>query len=89
LRAEELACLVDTASKFLLANVGEASGDGIVTYMGMRRTTGRANHEERLFVYKRRNEPCRHCGTLIQSRKQGLDARTTFWCHQCQPITEG
>jgi len=89
LRAEELACLVDTARKFLLANVGEASGDGIVTYMGMRRTTGRANREERLFVYKRRNEPCRHCGTTIQSRKQGLDARTTFWCHQCQPITEG
>ncbi len=88
LRPEELACLVDTARKFLKANVTETSGDHIVTYAGMRRTTGRANAEERLFVYRRRNEPCRHCGTLIESRKQGLGARTTFWCPQCQPIVE-
>jgi endonuclease-8 len=88
LRAEELVCLVDTARKFLLANVTETSGDYIVTYAGMRRTTGRANAEERLFVYRRRSEPCRRCGTLIESRKQGLDARTTFWCPQCQPIAE-
>jgi endonuclease-8 len=88
LSADELTCLVDTARKFLMANVAETSGDRIVTYAGMRRTTGRANREERLFVYKRRNEPCRRCGTLIQSRKLGLDARTTFWCPQCQPITK-
>jgi endonuclease-8 len=85
LREEELACLVETARKFVLANVTETSGDGIVTYTGMRRTTGRANQEERLWVYGRRNQPCRKCGTLIQSRKQGMDARTTFWCPQCQP----
>ena len=85
LQAEELACLVETARKFMLANVTETSGDGIVTYTGMRRTTGRANQEERLWVYGRRNEPCRKCGTSIQSRKQGIDARTTFWCPQCQP----
>jgi endonuclease VIII len=88
LSADELTCLVDTARKFLMANVAETSGDRIVTYAGMRRTTGRANREERLFVYKRRNQPCRRCGTLIQSRKLGLDARTTFWCPQCQPITK-
>jgi endonuclease-8 len=88
LSGDELTCLVDTARKFLMANVAETSGDRIVTYAGMRRTTGRANREERLFVYKRRNEPCRRCGTLIQSRKLGLDARTTFWCPQCQPITK-
>jgi endonuclease-8 len=88
LSAEELVCVVDTARKFLLANVTETSGDHIVTYSGMRRTTGRANAEERLFVYRRRNEPCRHCGTAIESRKQGLGARTTFWCPQCQPIPE-
>jgi endonuclease VIII len=87
LSADELTCLVDTARKFLMINVAETSGDRIVTYAGMRRTTGRANREERLFVYKRRNEPCRRCGTLIQSRKLGLDARTTFWCPQCQPLT--
>ena len=85
LRVGELACLVETARKFLLANVTETSNDQIVTYTGMRRTTGRANEEERLWVYKRRGEPCRQCGALIESRKQGIDARTTFWCPQCQP----
>jgi len=34
----------------------------------------------------RRGEPCRRCGTPIESRKQGLDARTTFWCSNCQPF---
>ena len=86
LRDEEIACLVSTGRKFMLANVTSTSGDQIVTYTGMRRTTGRANNEERLWVYGRRNEPCRKCGMLIQSRKQGIDARTTFWCPQCQPL---
>jgi endonuclease-8 len=85
LRAEEISCLVHTARKFMLANVYEGSGDHIVTYTGMRRTTGRASSEERLWVYGRRNEPCRKCGMPIQSRKQGVDARITFWCPQCQP----
>ena len=82
----EAANLITTARKFLLANVNAGSGDQIVTYTGMRRTTSRANPEERLWVYKRRREPCRVCGTIIVSRKQGMDARTTFWCPQCQPI---
>lgn len=82
---EQLRCLVETARKFMLANVTDTSGDQIVTYSGMRRTTGRANKEERLWVYGRRNEPCRRCGEPIQSRKQGEDARITFWCPRCQP----
>jgi endonuclease VIII len=85
LSADELSCLVNTARKFLLANVAETSGDQIVTYTGMRRTTGRTNSEERLWVYARRNQSCRKCGALIESRKQGEDARTTFWCPACQP----
>jgi endonuclease-8 len=78
--------LMATARKFLRANVDAGSGDQIVTYTGMRRTTARANPEERLWVYKRRGDPCRVCGTLIVCRKQGIDARTTFWCPQCQPL---
>ncbi len=85
LGVEQLDCLVETARKFLDANVTDTSGDQIVTYSGMRRTTGRSNREERLWVYGRRNQPCRLCGTPIQSRKQGPDARTTFWCPTCQP----
>jgi endonuclease-8 len=85
LSTAEMSCLLATARKFLLANVTEAPGDQIVTYTGFRRTTGRANPSERLWVYGRRGQPCRGCGTAIQSRKQGLEARPTFWCAQCQP----
>jgi endonuclease-8 len=87
LTKEELACLVSTARKFLLANVTESSGDRIVTYLGMRRTTGRSDPSARLWVYQRRGEACRKCGAAIESRKQGIEARTTFWCPGCQPIT--
>lgn len=89
LRAEEVECLVMKARQLLLANVTEMSGDKMATYNGIRRTTASTNQEERLWVYGRRNKPCRQCGQLIQSRKQGLDARTTFWCPQCQPAAVG
>ncbi len=82
----ELAALVANARKFMLANVSDSSGDRIVTYTGFRRTTGRSNPSERLWVYGRRGEPCRRCGTSIESRKQGVDARITFWCPRCQPL---
>ena len=84
---EETRQLITTARKFLGDNVTDSSGNQIVTYTGMRRTTSRANPEERLWVYKRTGDPCRRCGSPIQSRKQGLDARTSFWCTQCQPMT--
>jgi endonuclease-8 len=84
---EDIACLMNTARRFLLANVTENSGDQMVTYFGMRRTTGRSNEDERLWVYGRRGKPCRVCGTPIESRKQGIDARTSFWCPQCQPLS--
>jgi endonuclease VIII len=86
LRLEELDRLVTTARKFLLANVADSSGDKITTYAGLRSTTGRATSDERLWVYGRRGEPCRRCGTPIESYKQGIEARTTFWCPQCQPM---
>lgn len=81
----DLQCLVSTAQKFLKANVKEGTSERIVTYTGLRRTTGRACPTDRLWVYGRRGEPCRRCGTPIESRKQGIDARTTFWCPNCQP----
>jgi endonuclease-8 len=82
----EIAALISTARKFLQENVTESSGDQIVTYFGMRRTTGRSDPTERLWVYHRRGEPCRECGTAIESRKQGIEARTSFWCPVCQPM---
>jgi endonuclease-8 len=83
---DDLKCLVSKAREFMLANVTESSGDKITTYVPMRRTTGRANASERLWVYRRTGEPCRRCGSAIVSRKQGFDARTSFWCPRCQPM---
>ena len=45
---EDLKCLVSQSRKFMLANVSEASGDKITTYVPLRRTTGRVNPAERL-----------------------------------------
>ncbi len=81
---EELSCLMTTARKFLLMNVRESSGDQMVTATGMRTTTGGIDPSERLWVYGRRGEACRVCGTAIESYKQGEEARTTFWCPTCQ-----
>ena len=83
---ETIRCLVRTARKFMLANVADTSGEAIVTYTGFRRTTRRADPGSRLWVYGRTGQPCRRCGTPIQSRKQGPDARITFWCPQCQSM---
>jgi endonuclease-8 len=86
LRPTEVQCLLDTARRFLSANVSEGAGDGIVTYTGGRRTTGSSNPAARLWVYKRAGEACRRCGTTILTRKQGIGARSTFWCPECQSL---
>jgi endonuclease-8 len=71
---------VAVSQKFLLANVKEATGTSA------RRTTGSLNPAVRLWVYGRRGEPCRRCGAPIEARKQGSDARVTFWCPSCQAM---
>jgi endonuclease-8 len=81
--------LMDLARRLLKANIAESSGQGIETYRGLRRTTGRLNPEDRLWVYSRGGQPCRKCGTAIASRKDGDDARVTYWCPQCQPMRSG
>lgn len=80
----ELARVVENARKFMLANITEAAGDKIVTYTGMRRTTGRSDPYARLYVYGRAHEACRVCGTAIEVKRQGRDARKTYYCPQCQ-----
>jgi endonuclease VIII len=81
---ETLRRIVRTAQKYLRANVMDPRG-GIVTYTGYRRTTGRADPGERLYVYGRARQPCRKCGTRIRLEPQGRDARLTYWCPSCQP----
>lgn len=76
-------CLVDTAQKLLRVNVSTELAP-MTTYTGYRRTTRRDDPGERLWVYGRARLPCRRCGTPIHVRKQGPDARLTYWCPQCQ-----
>lgn len=85
LTVEELLCLAHTARKFMKANVGENSGKTIATRSSFRLMTGQSNSSGRLWVYQRAGQPCRKCATPIRSRKQGADARITFWCPNCQP----
>jgi len=39
---------------------------------------------ERTWVYGRSGRPCRRCGTPVRMRRQGPDARSTYWCGSCQ-----
>lgn len=66
--------LLATARRLLLAHAGG----------GRRVTTGDLVRGGGLWVYRRSGRPCRRCGTLIQSRRQGALARVTYWCPRCQ-----
>lgn len=77
--------LLRDAQVLLRANVVDPGEAGVLTYRGMRRTTGRTNPEQRLYVYGRQGQPCRRCGTAIQLRHHGEHNRSTYWCPRCQP----
>jgi endonuclease VIII len=47
-----------------------------------RTTTGDTRRGQQVWVYGRAGEPCRRCGTAIQSDDTG--ERITFWCPNCQ-----
>ncbi len=81
----EMEQMAEISQRYMKANVLDGSGDGIVTYAGNRRTTGRMDREERMWVYGRQGEECRRCGTPVNMRKQGEQARSTYWCPTCQP----
>jgi endonuclease-8 len=86
LTRDQLVEIVAVAIRFMRANVGASATGGIVTYAGMRRTTGRADPSARLWVYGRGGQPCRRCGTSISRQKQGPFARSTYWCPRCQAV---
>jgi endonuclease-8 len=67
--------LVTTASRLLRANLGTAA----------RTTVPSLISGASLAVYGRNRQPCRRCGTVVRSRRQGDQARTTYWCPTCQP----
>lgn len=50
-----------------------------------RTTTGDTRNGQRMWVYGRAGEPCRRCGTLIQTDRGG--DRVTYWCPVCQTLS--
>ena len=86
----EMEVMVEVAQRYMKANVADGAssltgGEGIVTYSGSRRTTHAMDREERLWVYQRQGQECRRCGAAVMMRKQGAQARSTYWCPECQP----
>lgn len=82
----QLVAIIARSQKLLRANVNAKNDDGIVTYTGLRRTTGRDDPSARLWVYGRGGEPCRECATPIAFYKQGDGARSTYYCSTCQKL---
>ncbi|MER7332392.1 MULTISPECIES: zinc finger domain-containing protein [unclassified Micromonospora] len=69
----DLAGTVALARKLLAANRGRWTQS----------TTGSLHRGQTSYVYGRRAQPCRRCGTAI--RKEELGERVTYWCPVCQP----
>ncbi len=68
------------AVKTVLQEAIESGGSTIRTYRG---TDGKAGEfQSRHFVYERKNEPCRVCGTKIKHTIQA--GRSTYYCPKCQ-----
>jgi endonuclease-8 len=84
LDAETLRAVLEIARRQLRLNVPTA--DSRFPPPPGRRTTGRMNPKESLWVYGRAGESCRRCGTTIALRKTGVDARLTYFCACCQSM---
>ncbi|MFF5052515.1 DNA-formamidopyrimidine glycosylase family protein [Micromonospora sp. NPDC000663] len=69
----DLTGLVTLAQRLLAANRGRWTQS----------STGSLHRGQTSYVYGRRAQPCRRCGTAI--RKQELGERVTYWCPVCQP----
>jgi endonuclease-8 len=54
---------------------------------GSRQTRATLDPQGRIWVYRRRGRPCHQCGTAIQMRRQGAEARSTYFCPSCQAVT--
>jgi endonuclease VIII len=50
-------------------------------------TTGDLRPNRRAYVYERPGQPCRRCGTPIQTEEFGPPGqeRRSYWCPRCQP----
>jgi formamidopyrimidine-DNA glycosylase len=63
--------------------LGESIAQGGTTLRDFLNSDGEPGYfRQRLFVYDRKNEPCRVCGTPIRHAVMGQ--RSTYWCPKCQ-----
>jgi endonuclease-8 len=81
---ETLERMIDIARGLLKDNVVEGSSPSIQTYRNLRQLNPASGHDENVWVYGRRDRPCRNCGTPIAMKRMGLDSRSTYWCPTCQ-----
>jgi endonuclease-8 len=78
LEEERLVAVVREARRLLLLNLQR----------GVRRTHFALAEQERLWVYGRSGRPCRVCGAAVRMRRQGDEARSTYYCPRCQQVVE-
>jgi endonuclease-8 len=70
--------------------LAETSDDRLLAALQWARTEMRASvggARPPRSVYRRAGRPCGRCGTPIESRGQGDDNRTAYWCPACQPLS--
>ena len=83
--AAQWARIMRDARAVMRVNVVDDASSGVVTSRGPRRTTGRSNTAQSVYVYERTGQPCRRCGTAIRMRHHGEHNRSTYWFPTCQP----
>jgi endonuclease-8 len=81
--------MMDIARGLLKDNVIDGSSPRIQTYRSLRMTNPATGHDESLWVYGRAGKPCRKCATPIEMKKMGVEARSTYWCPNCQSANSG
>jgi endonuclease-8 len=79
--------MMEIARGLLQDNVVDGTSPRIQTYRNLRQLNPASEHDDSLWVYGRRGKPCRKCGTPIESRKMGIEARSTYWCPTCQRLS--
>lgn len=79
LTAEECVRLRESVNKVIAAGIA----DGGTTFRDYQNGEGgKGSHQEHLYVYSRKGEPCRECGAAIERITVG--GRGTHFCPHCQ-----
>jgi endonuclease-8 len=80
--------LLELGRSLIVANAARRGGRVTTAGPDVRRRDPRAGGDS-VWVYGRTGRPCRRCGTLVRSAKQGDLPRTTYWCPSCQASPTG